>query len=262
MLAYKTMRTLAVGCLLLVSACTSAERTAVPEPEVTSVAARAKLFVDMPLPDLERNVADGDISALVELGVRYATGRGVEKDEARALEMFERGVAAGDASAMYAMGVAFANGAGVPQDDAIAVHWYQRAADLDFGEAQFWLANMVSAGRGGISQTWTGAYPLYLKAAEKNQTEAQFIVGWMLQTGTGVDADPERAAFWYRRSSAIARNPKAEWNLSSMIANGDAKWRKGDPDIWRPGKAGKRQARSAQVATPGSVVIESQDPAP
>lgn len=262
MLAYKTMRTLAVGCLLLVSACASPDRTGVTEPEVTSVDARAKLFVDAPLPDLERNVADGDISALVELGVRYATGRGVEKDEARALEMFERGVAAGDASAMYAMGVVFANGAGVPQDDAIAVGWYQRAANLDFGEAQLWLAKMVSAGRGGISQSWSGAYPLYLKAAEKNQTEAGFIVGWMLETGTGVDSDPERAAFWYRRSSAISRNPQADSQLSSMIATGDVKWRKGDPDIWRPGKAGKRQARSAQAATPGSVVIEAQEPAP
>lgn len=152
---------------------------------------------------------------------------------------------------MFAIGIAFAQGTGVPQDEVAAVYWYQRAADLGFMEAQYWLANMISSGRGGISGSWTGAAPLYFKAAQQGHTDAQYMIGQMYTYGNGVAIDYEKAAEWYRLSSKVKPNPKSEFNLLTLIAEGKVKWRPGDP--------GKNAAKNAKKAKEAENAVKAEN---
>ena len=74
----------------------------------------------------EAGVAD----AQYNLGVMYATGRGVTQDYAEAVRWYRLAAGQGDADAQYNLGVMYANGRGVSQDAAEAVRWYQ--ADIRY----------------------------------------------------------------------------------------------------------------------------------
>jgi TPR repeat protein len=59
----------------------------------------------------------------------YDDGRGVEKDEAEAVQWYRKAAEQGAAIAQNNLGEMYRIGRGVEQDDAEAVMWYQKAAD-------------------------------------------------------------------------------------------------------------------------------------
>ena len=68
------------------------------------------------------------------LGVYYESGRGVEKDYARAMEWYVKAAGRGFESriAQYHLGRCFEYGKGTPKDLSKALEWYTKAAD--YGE--------------------------------------------------------------------------------------------------------------------------------
>lgn len=76
----------------------------------------------------EQAAAAGSPRALRTLGIMYANGEGVARDQRRALEYFYEAALRDDAVAMYALASAFRGGAGVARDDALARYWLQRSA--------------------------------------------------------------------------------------------------------------------------------------
>ena len=80
------------------------------------------------LTETRRLAEQGDADAQFNLGVMYANGEGVLKDEAEAVRWFRLAADQGNAFAQYDLGVMYANGEGVPQDDAEAVRWFRLAA--------------------------------------------------------------------------------------------------------------------------------------
>lgn len=71
-----------------------------------------------------RKVAEqGHAAAQNELGVLYATGRGVERDYAEAVRWYREAAEQGLAWAHYNLGVMYAEGRGVPQDWIKAYKW-------------------------------------------------------------------------------------------------------------------------------------------
>ena len=55
---------------------------------------------------------------------------------------------AGEAIAQYNLGVLYATGRGVPRDDAEAVRWWRLAAEQGYAYAQYNLGNMYADGQG------------------------------------------------------------------------------------------------------------------
>src|SRR5262245_9693658 len=49
----------------------------------------------------------GDVDAAYNLGVLYATGKGVKKDEKEAAKWYEKAAAKGDAGALTALGITY-----------------------------------------------------------------------------------------------------------------------------------------------------------
>jgi len=72
--------------------------------------------------------ADGDPVAQTNLGVAYASGRGVEPDYAQALEWYRRAAAQGHAAAQFGLGLMYERGEGVASDTVEARRWYELAA--------------------------------------------------------------------------------------------------------------------------------------
>ena len=102
------------------------------------------LFTRITLPTiatfLETKAADqGDASAQYNLGVMYAEGQGVRKDDVEAAKWFRKAADQGLARAQYNLGVMYAEGQGVPKDYVEAEKWVREAADQGLALAQSFL---------------------------------------------------------------------------------------------------------------------------
>ena len=76
-----------------------------------------------------------------------------------------------DGAAQYNLGVIYANGQGVQRDDAAAVKWYRKAADQGLAEAQNNLGVIYAKGD-GIPQDYVQAYMWLSLAAAGGEKDA------------------------------------------------------------------------------------------
>ncbi len=90
---------------------------------------------------------------------------------------------------------------GVAQDFAQARVWYEKAAARGHADAQFNLAALLYAGRGGDADP-AAAAAWYEKAAVQGHADAQAALGYLYENGDGVPLDAARAAEWYRKAAA------------------------------------------------------------
>jgi len=76
----------------------------------------------------QKKAEAGDAKAQFNLGVMYATGRGVRKDDKEAAKWYRKAAEQGDAKAQGSLGGMYYFGDGVPKDYASAYAWYKLAA--------------------------------------------------------------------------------------------------------------------------------------
>ena len=102
----------------------------------------------------------------------------------------------GAAQAQFNLGVRYAKGLGVRKDDAEAVKWFRKAAEQALAEAQHALGAMYVNGF-GVERDYAQAFAWYPKAAEQNNGDAQDLLGYMYVTGQGVEKDYAEAYAWW-----------------------------------------------------------------
>jgi TPR repeat protein len=155
-----------------------------------------------------RRAADkGSTSAMVELGVLYATGAGVGKDEAQARKLFERAAEAGNPRGVSNL-AALGGGASTPSDPARARELLAKAAETN-AEAQYQLGLMLADGTGGPKDE-DGARALFQKAAAQNHPGALEQMGVFAQEGRGGPKDTDAAKAYYQRAADLGdENAKA-----------------------------------------------------
>ena len=169
--------------------------------------------------DRRRRAAEqGDASAQNKLGLMYAIGRGVGKDDVEAVRWYRKAAEQGNAWAQNNLGVMYANGRGVGKDDVEAVRWCRKAAEQGDAWAQNNLGVMYANGR-GVGKDDVEAVRWYRKAAEQGNAWAQNKLGVMYANGRGVGKDYREAVGWYRKA-AEQGNSSAQGNLGVMYANG------------------------------------------
>jgi TPR repeat protein len=177
------------------------------EPVWRKVAGRNKLPISKPrlfageLEDVTKAAANGDAAAQYNLGVMYATGRGVPKDAAKAFEWWQKAAAKGHAVAQYNLGVMYATGEGIPKDTAKASGWWQKAAAQGNADAQTNLGVMYENGR-DVPKDEAKAFEWYQKAAAQGVAQAQYNVGVMYAKGQGVPKDDVQAYAWCELATA------------------------------------------------------------
>jgi clan AA aspartic protease (TIGR02281 family) len=145
-----------------------------------------------------RKAADqGDARALSDIGLAaYTSG-----DYATALRLLRPLADKGFVKPQLYLGLMYANGQGVPRNDAAAVSWYRKAADKDYSPAQNNLGNMYDNGQ-GVPQDYATAVKWYRKAADHNHTIAQNNLGLMYANGHGVPQDYVTAHMWLNLAAA------------------------------------------------------------
>lgn len=195
----------------------AAERDRPPSLEEVSIA------------ELEARMSRGDLRAQAELGARYGRGDGVPQDLAKAIALLKEAADQNEPDGLYWLGTAYTNGIGVPKNESQAALLYEKAAQQGHAEAQYVFGVLIGTGQAGFSPSWAGAIPYLWKSADQGFQLAEITLGDAYRNGLGVDANPQIAAYWYRR--AISRSPSrlAQANLAVMIAQGTIEWQTGDP---------------------------------
>jgi TPR repeat protein len=148
-----------------------------------------------------RKAADkGSTSAMVELGVMYANGAGVARDEAQARALLERAANAGNPRGVANL-MALSGNAGAPSDPVRARALLSRAAETN-AEAQYQLATMMAEGVGG-PQDDVSARALFEKAAAQGHAAAMERAGAFAQSGRGGAKDATAAKEYFQKAAAL-----------------------------------------------------------
>ena len=124
---------------------------------------------------LKRAAADGFVRSQYTLAKLYATGLGVEKDDARAFALFLKAGNAGFVKAQYNLGKIFRDGIGVEADPGISVSWFERAAKQGYAKAQEKLATRFARGT-GVKSDVTEALKWAILATQHGRTLAQKVL--------------------------------------------------------------------------------------
>lgn len=149
-----------------------------------------------------RKAADkGSSAAMVELGVAYATGSALPKDEEQARKLFERAAAAGNPRGVTNL-AALAGAAGTPSDPVKARALLTKAAEGNVAEAQYQLGLMTADGIGGPKDD-AAARALFEKAAAQGHVGALVQMGAFTQNGRGGPQDSAAARAYFEKAAAL-----------------------------------------------------------
>ena len=150
-----------------------------------------------------RRAADkGSTSAMVELGVMYGTGAGVQKDEAQARKLFERAAEGGNPRGVSnLMVLSKVTGGGAPSDPVKARALLAKAADTN-AEAQYQLGLMTADGVGGPKDD-VAARALFERAAAKDHPGALERMGAFAISGRGGPQDKDAAKTYFEKAAAL-----------------------------------------------------------
>lgn len=186
-------------------------------PGQAAVAEAHDLFV--------RAAAAGDAVGQHQLGLLYADGVGVGRDDALAYAWFLRAAEQGYLPAEVAAGICLVRGSGVEADPATGRRWLSRPAAHGDPVANFHLAGLLSAGVGGPGDR-RAAFAAYRVAARAGHRAAQVALARALEAEADAESWRE-AADWYRLAadagSRTAMNRLGELHSSGRgIAADDA----------------------------------------
>jgi TPR repeat protein len=159
------------NCEVLKSVVTAPPGIATAESAPSPVSSSTSEFFDF-LKWLRKAAEHGHVGAQCDLGVYYANGQGVTKDDAEAIKWFSKAAAQGEADAEYCLGSAYWLGRGVPKDSSEAVKWWRRSAQHGNAKAQNNLAALYQDGD-VVPKDYVEAYKWLQFAAEQGYEGAQ-----------------------------------------------------------------------------------------
>jgi TPR repeat protein len=144
---------------------------------------------EMSIFEIQKGLAEtGDAYSQYMLGLTYARGDGVEKDQSEAVKWYLKASEQGLAEAQSLLGSCYELGKGVEKNQVEAVKWYQKAAEQDDALAQYLLGFCYESGN-GLEKNQAEAIRLYHEAANKGIPQAQFSLGCCYIDGKGVSRD-------------------------------------------------------------------------
>ncbi|GEM_PF-2831552 len=175
-------------------ALTSAPRAAPP-------ASRDPSALPPDLAVLALHAGKGDGAAMLRLGLAYAAGDGVPRDDANAAAWLGRAANAGQPVAQYLLGLRFERGIGVPKDPAQAFKWFLAAAEHGNRKAMLNLGDILANGT-GTQKNLAEALRWFQSAANLGLRDAQFNLAVMYERGFGTKASLGEAYKWYSIAAA------------------------------------------------------------
>jgi TPR repeat protein len=139
---------------------------------------------------LRLGVAQDDTSSIFILGKRYLIGFGVEKDQAKGLELVKRCLdrGYGDAEALYGFFGYVRGDLGVPKNLDMGLKLLRQATEKGSGDGAYYLGMMTEEGH-GVAKDASAAAALYKRAADNGSAEGKARYGQALIVGAGIPKD-------------------------------------------------------------------------
>ncbi|RDJ25180.1 sel1 repeat family protein [Bosea caraganae] len=163
---------------------------------------------------LEEAAGQGALPAIVDLGVAYQFGTGVETSLETALQLYETADIQGSAYGAYRAGELYRDGPAEIRSVPRAMLFYTRAADLGYAAAMNRLGQIAENGEAGI-QDYDRAFRRYSEAAARGYTASMSNIGYMYQNGAGRPIDYAKAREWYLK--AFERGDACSGNSIGML---------------------------------------------
>jgi TPR repeat protein len=157
-------------------------------------------------------------SAMINLGVCYENGRGVEKNAETAVKWYTKAAELGDSDAMFNLGVCYENGMRRREerrDGRQVVHEGGRVGQL----ATRCSTGRVLRERHGVEKSAETAVKWYTKAAELGNSNAMFNLGVCYENGTASRRASRRPSSGTRRRPSWATRTRCStWACATRTA--------------------------------------------
>jgi TPR repeat protein len=146
----------------------------------------------------------------------YLYGKGVTKNETKAISLLRDAVAAKDPRAMDQLANCYHKGIGLNQDDAEAFRLYSQAASLHYLDSVgnlgvlYLTSEATDLGKDMTARTQK-AVKLFGDGAKENNPFCMYLFARCLEAGTGMPPDLSTATDWYRRAAEAGNPPAQAW---------------------------------------------------
>jgi TPR repeat protein len=167
----------------------------------------------------QKAVDAGSVSSLVDVGWFYFSGVAVELDQEKAIGMFEEAAEAGVGYALTMLAWAYENGNGVSLDETKAFDYYKQAAEAGDSGGMFNLALIYRDAKFGYTRDEKAAFDWFEKAADLGNVEAMLALSQAYRDGSGVARNESRSADWLEKASTLAL-PETAYTIGSNFEFG------------------------------------------
>lgn len=135
------------------------------------------------------------------MGILYKLGIGVSKDIKKGLSLQKKSAELGYVAAQYNLGRAYLLGQkGIVKSESLALMWFKKAAKQGYGEALCELANAYMNGI-GVAKNIELALRLYKSAFSKGVPSAKLALGELYFVGKLFDQDRQKAYNYIKQSA-------------------------------------------------------------
>lgn len=143
----------------------------------------------------------GNPDAQYQLGIRYETGDGVEKDITKFIENINKAAEQGNSKAQFELGLIYFKGEVASKDMTKAIYWMSKAAEQGNANMGVFLGGLYFNGD-GVPMDIAKAIDYWSKAAALNEPQAQSILGILYYYGNNVTQDTVRGLDLLNKAAA------------------------------------------------------------
>ena len=122
------------------------------------------------------------------------------------------------AEEMLNLGLSYYNGDGVQQNYSTAQKWFEKSAEEGSAEAAFYLGQMYFEGN-GVKRSYGQAREWFIKAADAGNTDAMRMLGYFYLAGVGVVPSEAEGTAFYEKAIALG-DPEAIAQYGSILFQG------------------------------------------
>ena len=151
-----------------------------------------------------------------QIGYIYARCLSTGSDYPKAAEHFQKGVDFGNTNSMINLGILYYEGKGIQQDYYKAFELFKKASDLENKTAYAWLAECYYYGN-GTKKDYQKALQLYLKGNLYGYTQRQ--IGRIYESGQDVKKNLTEALNWYKKANESGEDCKADIERINNLLN-------------------------------------------
>ncbi len=186
------------------------------------------------IPELAELLASQDRHVLTEWGLHYQHGEGVDRDMDTAIRLFCRAARKSDPLAQYYLGMLYAYGHGVARDDAMAAAWLRKAAAGGDAYARKMLHHLPEAASESRCLLSDGSEILAPLQTEPNPSQER-ISEWVKRLSPDYQLDPALVLAVIRTESNFNPRAHSEKGARGLMQLLPATARRfGVKDIWDP----------------------------